>query len=562
MKNTKKRWEILNKNIVTDIGMTVDILLKNRGLNTVKQKKEFIDPLTPMKIKLKELGISEIQTGKAIERIKKAKLEGEHVIVYGDYDADGITATAIMWEVLHEIGINVLPYIPDRFLEGYGLNLESVKNLKKKDPSLGLIITVDHGITAGKKVDEIKKIGIDMIISDHHQAGKNKPKPVALIHTTKIGGSGIAWFLAREIAEELQIPNSNFQIQERLQLAAIGTVADQLPLIGANRSIVKFGLSELNKTLRPGLIELFRESGLIKGSTLVKAVGTYEVGFVIAPRINATGRLTHGLTSLRLLCTKDSKRAVQIAKSIGSINIERQNIVEQVVEHAKLSYKEIEKKSVIVLSHEDYHEGVIGLAASRLVEEFYRPAIVISKNGEIAKASARSISGFNIIEAIRSLDHLYLEGGGHTMAAGFSIDPKNINKFSDAINLYAEKLLTPQILRRALKIDLEVPFLLLTGALYNKLKVFEPSGLGNPTPTFISRKVEVVDARPVGQEEKHLKLKLKQDGQIFDSIFFGGGKMYSDLNPTAIIDVVYRLEENSWNGHTNLQLLIRDLRVH
>lgn len=540
-------WQILSKKG----GDIIETLLKNRGIKTEKAKKEFFNPVDPMKISLKSLGIKEFEIKKAINRIKKAKKNSEHVIIYGDYDADGISGTATMWETLHGLGIFVLPHIPERFSEGYGLNLESVKKLKKDDPKLGLIVTVDHGITAGNKVKELEKMGIDMIISDHHQMGKEKPKPLALVYTDRIGGSALAWILAREIIKAFKM---NFKIEERLQLAAIGTVADQLPLIGANRSIVKYGLAELNRTKRPGLVALIEEAGIKEN------VGTYEVGFMIAPRINSMGRLKHGIESLRLLCTTVPMKAKEIAMHIGRTNSERQRIVEDVLLHARKYYKDIEKQSVIVLAHETYHEGVIGLAAAKLVEEFYRPAIVLSKKGEVAKASARSISGFNIIEAIRKLEGLYIEGGGHPMAAGFSIYSNKIEEFTTAINKIAKPLLTPEILSKKLKIDLELEFSDLTQSLYEELRKFEPVGLGNPGPTFASLGVEILDARTVGRESKHLKLKLKQDEHVFDSIFFGGGEIYSELTPGSKADIVYRLEENTWNGRSSLQLVIRDLK--
>jgi single-stranded-DNA-specific exonuclease len=554
MTNQTKKWEVLSKEISDSEEKIIKVLLKNRGLNTEKQKKEFFNPIDPMKISLKSLGIKESEVKKAIERIKKAKNTGEHVIVYGDYDADGITGTATMWEALHELGIFVLPHIPERFSEGYGLNLESVKKLKKDDPKLGLIVTVDHGIVAGEKIKEVEKMGIDMIITDHHQVGKKMPEPLALIYTTKIGGSALAWFFAREIVKRLKVEDSNFKIYDRLELAAIGTVADQLSLIGPNRSVVKYGLEILNRTKRPGLLALFGEAGLTE-------IGPYEVGFMIAPRINSMGRLKHGLESLRLLCTRDKIKAMEIAGNIGRTNHERQKIVDEVVAHARNSYENIDKQFVIVLAHESYHEGVIGLAAAKLVEEFYRPAIVLSKNGDISKASARSISGFNIIEAIRKLDNLYIEGGGHPMAAGFSIETKNIKVFTKEINKIAEKLITKDLLRRKLKIDSELDFKEINLNLVERIETFEPTGLGNPAPTFLGRKVEVLDAKTVGKDAKHLKLKLKQDGQVFDSIFFGGGENYSKLSPGQFVDIVFQVEEDLWSGSRRTQLRIRDIQI-
>ncbi|HKB88396.1 MAG TPA: single-stranded-DNA-specific exonuclease RecJ [Patescibacteria group bacterium] len=537
MKNGKKRWELLNKSKINNPDEIIDALLKNRN---IKNKKEFFNPLNPNKISLKSLGVKESEVKKAIERIKKAKRNKEKVIVYGDYDADGITATAIMWEALHTFGLDVLPHIPDRFEEGYGINPQSIENLKSRVENLKLIVTVDNGIVGYEGVKAANKLGIDVIVVDHHTKGDRPVKAFSIIHSTDTSGSGLSWFFAQQLVRQ----------SNTLELAAIGTIADQLPLVDVNRSIVKYGLVALNETKRHGLLALFEEGR-------VENVGTYEVGYIIAPRINAMGRLKHGIESLRLLCTKDKNKAFDIAKNIGSTNIERQKIVEQVI---ILARKNVTDQKVIVIAGENYHEGVIGLAAGRLVEEFYRPAIVLSTKGDISKASARSISGFNIIEAIRGVN-LHLEGGGHPMAAGFSIDTNKIDKFTKEINKYADKLLVGEILEKKLKIDCELNFDQLNYDLLGKLQEFEPTGIGNPGATFVTKKVQIVEVKPVGKEKRHLKLKLKQGEYTFDSIFFGGGEMYPDLAPEAIIDIVYSLEDNSWNGYKNLQLKIKDIII-
>lgn len=527
------KWEILSK----DNKDIVATLLKNRG---IKNKKEFFDPIDPTKISLRSLGVKESEVKKAIGRIKNAKKNKENVIVYGDYDADGITATAIMWETLHNFGLNVLPHIPDRFEEGYGINPKTVENLKSQNSNLKLIITVDNGIVGYDGIEAAKKLGIDVIVIDHHVKGIKKNKAQSVIHSTETSGAGLVWFFAQQLDES----------SDTLELAAIGVIADQLPLTGINRSVVKYGLEGLNKTKRPGLLALFKGAG-------VENIGVYEIGYIIAPRINAMGRLKHGLESLRLLCTKDRTKAFEIAKNIGSTNSERQKIVEEVV---FLARKNVTDEKIIVIAGENYHEGVIGLAAGRLVEEFYRPAIVLSTKGEISKASARSISGFSIIEAIRAVS-LHLEGGGHPMAAGFSIETKKIDRFIKEINRYADKLLTPELLEKKLRIDCEVGFNQLNYDLLDKLNQFEPTGLGNPGATFLTKQVELVDAKPVGREARHLKLKLKQDEHIFDSIFFGGGEMYSKLTSSQKVDIVYSLEDNSWNGYKNLQLKVKDMLI-
>jgi single-stranded-DNA-specific exonuclease len=546
------KWEILGKSntSIKSVTSIAGILLKNRGIKTEKEKKDFFEPIDPLKTPLKSLGVKESEIKKTIDRIKKAKKNKESVIVYGDYDADGITATAIIWETLHKLGLDVLPHIPDRFEEGYGINAESVDALKLKIPDLKLIITVDNGIVGYEGIKKAKKLGIDVIVIDHHVEGEKKNPAFSTIHSTVVCGSALTWFFAKELSKG----------ENGLELAAIGTVADQLPLIGINRSIVKYGLEELNKTKRPGLLALLEESGLMTRRNLVNPIGTYEINYIIAPRINAMGRIAHGIDSLRLLCTTSLEKAKMLSNLLNKTNLDRQKMVEQVLVHALKTSKD-NKDKVIVLAHETYHEGVIGLAAGKLVEEFYRPAIVLSKKGKISKASARSIFGFNIVEAIRAVN-LHLEGGGHPMAAGFSIETDKIDIFTKEINKYADKLLTDELLERKLKIDCEVNFDQLNYKLLEEIQKFEPVGLGNFAPTFVSRGVEVIEAKLVGRESKHIKLKLKKDEHFFDSIYFGGGEIYSKLTPKGKIDIVFSLEDNTWNGYKNLQLKIKDLKIN
>lgn len=543
------KWEVLNQTKIQNPDEIISVLLENRGIKSKKEKEEFLNPPDPIKISIREIGVKEVLLNKAKKRIIEAKRKKEFVIIYGDYDADGITATAILWESLHEFGLEVIPFIPDRFEDGYGIKPETVLKIKEKFPKVSLIITVDNGIVAYEGIKKAKELGIDTVVIDHHQKGTEKPDTLFIIHNTSVCGSALAWFFSKEII------NSS-QIQERLGLAAIGTIADQMPLVGVNRSIVKFGLKVLENTHRPGLIELFRESGLKRGLEPC-TLGTYEINYIIAPRINAMGRLKNGIESLRLLCTKSKQKALEIAENVGRTNKERQNIVEEVLSIAR---GKVTNEKIIVVAGENYHEGVIGLAAGKLVEEFYRPAIVFSIKGEVSKASARSVAGFNIIEAIRDVN-LHLEGGGHPMAAGFSIKRSLIEDFTKAINKYADNLLTKDLLQKKVKIDCEVNFRLLNDDLLGEIGGLQPFGLGNSEPIFITKGVEVVNARIIGRDSKHLKLKLKQNEHILDSIYFGGGEMYSKFVSDSKIDVVYSVEENIWNGFKNIQLKIKDILV-
>lgn len=549
-------WQVLSKSkkVIKDIADITNILLKNRGIKTEKEKKDFFEPLDPLKIPLKSLGVKESDVKKAIERIKKAKKNKESVIVYGDYDADGITATAIMWETLHKLDLDVLPHIPDRFEEGYGINSESIEKLKTKIPNLKLIITVDNGIVGYEGIKKAKELGIDVIVIDHHTKGSKKLSTPYILHTTAVSGSALAWFFSRELLKKVSPLKQGGDLNNGLELAAIGTVADQMSLIGINRSIVKNGLLALNHTKRPGLRAILE-------SSKVEKVGTYEINYIIAPRINAMGRLYQGIDSLRLLCTTNLEKSKKLSDLLNKTNLERQKMVETVLVHALKTSKGNENK-IIVLAHKTYHEGVIGLAAGKLVEEFYRPAIVLSTKGKISKASARSISGFNIIEAIRAVS-LHLEGGGHPMAAGFSIETSKIEIFTKEINKYADKLLTDELLERKLKIDCEVNFNQLDYKLLDEIKKFDPTGLGNFAPTFASNDVKIVETKLVGRDKKHLKLALFQNGVFFDAIWFSppSNQLTKLLLTNQIVNVVYNLEDNTWNGYKKLQLKIKDLKI-
>ena len=335
-----KRWETLNKLKVQSekfkVDDLIDLLLENRGIKTEKERDEFLNPqletITPNSV-----GIDSRQLKKALTRIKKAIDDKEQIIVFGDYDVDGITGSAILWETLHAMGANVLPYIPHRIDEGYGLSIAGISNVMEKIPRLaslarddrgGLIITVDNGIVAHDAVEFANKQGIDVIITDHHTIGSTLPDAYAIVHTTKLCGAGVAYLLS----QELKVQSEKFKVGEdnHLELAALGTVADMVPLTGANRAIVKYGLEKLARTKRPGLLELFRQAGLEKD-----VFGVYDIGFIIAPRLNAAGRIESAMDSLRLLCTTSRTRASVLAEQLELTNRERQLIMKAAAEHAK-----------------------------------------------------------------------------------------------------------------------------------------------------------------------------------------------------------------------------------
>jgi len=537
-----KKWEIINPNMPKDEEELLGILLANRKIEPAG-RSDFFAPPHPKNIKIGDFGVDKKNLSLAVRRIKTAKTTREKVIVYGDYDADGICGTAIIWQSLYNFGLNVLPYIPERFSEGYGLNLESIEKLKKEDPTVRLIITVDHGIVAHGKIEKIKELGIDVIITDHHQPEKNLPRAFSIIHTTKVSGSAVAWLLAREIGTK----------EDDLGLVAIGTVSDVLPVVGLNRSFLKHGIEELRRTKRPGLLALFEVAGIAK-----EKIGTYEIGFIIAPRINAMGRLEHAIDSLRLLCVESSRRAKDLADKLNQVNLRRQQTLDETILDARAK---VDKEDKLIFISGDYHEGVIGLAASRLVEEFHRPAIVVSVGKKFSKASARSINGFNIVENIRSLSEFLVEGGGHPMAAGFTIHTQNIEIFSQKMRSLANQKLTEDQLSAKLKIDCILDVNQLNIDLASKILLFEPFGIGNPEPVFLSRRLFIEEARLVGNN-KHLQISLKSEkGEKIPAIFFGMGDLYPNLSPDNPVDLVYSIIVDEWNGKRAFKLKIRDINV-
>ncbi|KKT45604.1 MAG: Single-stranded-DNA-specific exonuclease RecJ [Candidatus Gottesmanbacteria bacterium GW2011_GWA2_44_17] len=404
---------------------------------------------------------------------------------------------------------------------------------------------MDHGITAWEKVTYAKKKGIDVIITDHHVKPKKLPD-CTIVHTTKLSGAGVSWFLAKEL--------TSFS---PLELVALGTIADMVPLVGPNRSIVKYGLAAINDTNRVGLEALMADAGLTKG-----ALDVYCVSHMLAPRLNAAGRIEHAMDALRLLCTKQKDKAALLAEKLGLTNRERQKLTEETLTHAlqglslRTQGESLPLQKLIFISHESYNPGIIGLVAGKLVEECYRPAIVVSKGEVFSKASARSINGFNIVEAIRSCSDILVDVGGHPMAAGFTVETKNLTVLRERLEKLAEDELNEEKLTRTLKIDTEIPLDIVTPETYKQLQQLQPFGFGNPEPVFVTRAMIVESVRLVGADGKHLKLRLSST----DAIAFNMGNLYSQLQHQATVDLAYTIDMNTWNGNSRLQLKVKDIR--
>ncbi len=567
------KWQIIGKSKGSDI---ISVLLANRGLKTKKEIEEFLNPKLG-DVTAASVGIDKTQLKKAVIRIQKAIENKEQIVVYGDYDVDGICGAAILWETLHSLGANAMPYIPHRIDEGYGLSKTGIENLTKRytlDAKLSLVITVDNGIVANTAVEFANKNGIDVIITDHHVPSKKLPKAHSIVHTTKLCGAGVGWMLAKECHSDPAQRGKNLKRsftgvqddngkEKHLELVALATIADLVPLVGANRTLTKYGLEQLRKTKRVGLLELFKESGVEP-----LKIGTYEVGHLIAPRLNAMGRLESAMDSLRLLCTKNRERAVALAHMVGSTNKERQFVTEEMVLHAKSTVtlrlrSGQESQKLLFVSHESYQQGVIGLVAGKLVEEFYRPSIVVAIGEKTSKASARSVKGFNIIEFIRNASDLLVDAGGHPMAAGFTVETTKLLLLEKRLTTLADKLVDDNLLIRTLNIDCEIDLTYVTNAFYEQLKALEPFGMANPKPTFVSKKVVIEDMRLVGKDKRHLKLVVRsQLSEVtVDAIAFGMGERAREFHVGDTVDIVYTIEENTWNGNKKLQLKVKDLRL-
>lgn len=523
------KWKVLPKKS-DDL---IKQLLINRGITTEREKELFFHPkISNYK---KDLEISGIE--KAQDRIDQAIKNGELIIVYGDYDVDGICGCAILYKGLIQAGAKVLPYIPHREKEGYGLSKIGLEFAR--DSGAALVITVDNGIVAIDQAKFAKEIGLDLIITDHHVPLDKKPDAYGIVHSTKMCGAAVGWCLIHDLIKK-------DLAQDLLQFVAIATVCDLIPLIGLGRAFLVEGLKVLNVTTNIGLLSLISESSLELGN-----LSSYEIGHILGPRLNAMGRLEHAIDSLRLLCTKDPLKAKRLAKLLSETNIERQKITLEAVEQAKLQVDK--NRKIHVLIHKQWSQGIIGLVAGRITDEFNRPAIAISLGEEISKGSARSVNGINIVELIRKHTDILVEVGGHPGAAGFSILSQHIEVFKK--RLENEDIVLPSE-EQVLEIDAELDGKKLNKSVVDDLKKFEPFGFGNPRPIFVTYGMEISDVRTVG-DGKHLKGKV--DG--IDFIAFGMGELENIFQNRQIVDLAYTIDIDDYNGFEKLQLKVRDIRI-
>jgi single-stranded-DNA-specific exonuclease len=495
----------------------------------------------------------------AVDRLTHAIQSGAHVVVYGDYDADGVTATALLVECLSALGANVRPYIPDRFEEGYSLNVGALQQLAHEGAQV--VVTVDCGIRALPEAAAAKALGMDLIITDHHSMGPELPEAVAIINSKQPGdlypekmlaGVGTAYKLAQALATHFE--NSDYDPQSALDLVAVGTVADLVPLTGENRWLVRQGLQRLQRPTRQGLMSLMGVAGVKP-----EKVTAGDIGFMLGPRLNAAGRLDSALEAYKLLTTRDLFEAGKLAQDLDNRNRERQRMTRDMAELAEeLAIREGEDQRLLTAVHADFNSGVVGLVASRLTENYYRPAIVGQHDGDFVRASCRSIAEFHITDALQECADLFENFGGHAAAAGFTVRAERWPEAEARLQTIAAEQLGGLDLRPTLHADLELPLADLKADLLNQLALLEPTGYGNPGINLVSRGLEVRSQRTVGKDHSHLKLVVSDGWVTYDAIAFRLGHWAQDMPKK--IDLLYQFEMNEFNGRQSLQLNVRDLK--
>lgn len=535
-----------------------------RGLEEARSAKAFLGPA------LEDLADPFLlpDMERAVIRILKAVRAGEKIRIYGDYDVDGVTSVCVLLRALQGLGADVDYYIPARLEEGYGVNLEAIE--KAAAAGASLLITVDCGITAFREVALAAERGLDVIVTDHHEPADDLPPACAVVSPKRrdsrypfvdLAGVGVAYKLSHALLkawagtlDAVEPP------REMLDLVALGTIADVAPLMGENRVFAKHGLARMNSTNNIGLCALVEKAGLV-GREITAGV----VSFALAPRLNAAGRLGDASLSVDLLTTPSAERASRIACVLDQANQERQALEQSILEEAA-SMVETEgdeaRDAVLVLAGEGWHAGVIGIVASRLAERFWRPAILISLEGESGRGSGRSIEPFDLYEGLSLCADLLDGFGGHRHAAGLSIARSAVASFRERINAVARRVLTREDLVRKVVCDLEIGFCEVDLRVAEELAALAPFGVANPPPTFMTRGARLVEYRGVGADARHLKLKLFRDGVVLDAIGFGLGGLAPVLfaRGATCVDLVYAVDVDHWNGQRQVQLNVKGLR--
>ncbi|MEO0129308.1 MAG: single-stranded-DNA-specific exonuclease RecJ [candidate division WOR-3 bacterium] len=531
-------------------------ILKNRGYKTPEEIESFFAPTInnlydPFLI---------FDMEKAVARIDAAIKRKENILIHGDYDTDGITGISLLYSHLNKLGLNVEYYIPHRLYEGYGVSKSGIDFAI--DRGCSLIITVDCGITAFEELHYAKSKKIDVIVCDHHNPKFELPEAYALLNPKlpqsnypfkELAGVGVAFKFLQALYKRLG--RNEDQLFADLDLVALGSVVDVVPLIDENRYLVKYGLKKMSKTKKPGIQALINVAGLSGELT------AYHLGFIIGPRINACGRLRDAKTAIELLITDDYSKALNLAQELSADNQRRQQIEDEILREAIKIIEEnkLFERRIIALGKETWHEGVIGIVASRIVEEYAKPAIVFTLKQDTAKGSARSVSGFDIAAALNFCSELLLKFGGHKQAAGLELSRKNFEDFVEKINQYAQNF-DENIFTKKHYYDMELDLKDITEDVVYFLKYFEPTGTENPQPVFLGKNFEVVGV-PIIVGEEHLKFSLRKDKVVFPAIaFYHADKILKMVPGKTRIDCLYTIFEDSLVGKKKVVLKIKELK--
>lgn len=550
------------QNLQKDLGVDALIaqLLVLRGVTDFDQAKRFFRPsLSDLHspFLMKDMDI-------AVDRILQAIQQGENIMVYGDYDVDGTTAVSLVYSFLKNYTSNLITYIPDRYKEGYGVSLQGIDFASEKKVSL--IIALDCGIKAIKQVEYARTKDIDFIIADHHMPGEQIPEATAVLNPKQkdctypykeLCGCGVGFKLIQALAEKLSTPQQ--QIFAYLDLVVVAIAADIVPITGENRILAYHGLRIFDHTQRPGFLAMKRLFSL-------QHFTISDIVFKIAPRINAAGRIKHGNYAVELLTEFNFEQAVQVAREIDEFNTFRKELDQNITTQAlqQIIDNQEEKKPATVVFQPEWHKGVIGIVASRLIETYYRPTLVFTRSGKVLAASARSVKNFDVYEALEACSEHILQFGGHKYAAGLTLLESEYENFKRKFNEVVEQTLAKEHREEEIVIDAEINLNELTPKNLRILKQFEPHGPGNMHPVFLSKNVFDVGgfAKAIGKEQEHLKMYLKQDNsKVFDAIAFGEGHRLNEIGNEQRMQIVYSLNENSWQEQTNWQMQIKNFCV-
>jgi single-stranded-DNA-specific exonuclease len=525
-------------------------LLYNRGV-----KSEDVDPFLSIDRRLEGNPFLLPDISQAVGRIYKAVLGREKIAVYGDFDVDGVAATVILVEGLSRLGAEVVTYIPDRVKEGHGLKISALEKLRAQGVSL--TITVDCGVTDIKEIKQAQDMGVDMVITDHHMPLKSLPGAVAVVDPKRkesvypyadLAGGGVVFKLLQALFHK---DRRQEWLTRLMDLVVLATVTDLVAVVGENRYLVKEGLRELNNTSRVGIQEMVRLAGLTMGEVDVE-----DISWVLGPRLNAAGRMNNASASYELLTTQSPEEARLLALELEKRNEERQKLTNEVLSRARGKLTAKLHLPLLIDGDESYSIGVIGLVAGKLVDEFYKPAIIISVGPEICHGSCRSIAEFDIVSALAECQDLLVAFGGHPLAAGFTIARQNLAHLEQRLVKLAMDQLGHLELRPELVIDAELPLSAFSGEAFNLMQKLSPFGQGNPQPTFLTRQVEVIECRNFGNQGEWLRLKLRQGNVTWQAVDFESQKKKEEI--PSRIDIVYRLGRSRWNGEEVLSLNLLD----